>query len=217
MARTCRQIWLQPSSPNHNMPRVLSNATDIATALTRVGELLAAEGEAYAIVVVGGAALNLLGIVSRATSDVDILAFRSGDQLVEPPSPLPAPLVRAIRAVARRLDLPEDWLNSGPALQWKQGLPPDLEDHVIWQPPYGGALSVGVVGRADLIALKLYAAADSTGTGSRHYKDLIALAPTQPELLAAAAWAREQDPSPAFATALTTALECVTRDIGVRS
>ncbi|MBL0171914.1 MAG: hypothetical protein IPP90_14570 [Gemmatimonadaceae bacterium] len=54
---------------------VLSGSSDINEALTLVGELLAAEGHQYAVTILGGAALNMLGIVERATSDVDILAF----------------------------------------------------------------------------------------------------------------------------------------------
>jgi hypothetical protein len=53
----------------------LDSASRIEIALIRVGDQLAFAGERFAIVIVGGAALNLLGIVERATSDVDILAF----------------------------------------------------------------------------------------------------------------------------------------------
>ncbi len=40
-------------------------------ALQGVGELLARRGDEAAIVVVGGTALNLLGVVERYTRDVD--------------------------------------------------------------------------------------------------------------------------------------------------
>ena len=39
-----------------------------------VGDLLDADGERVGIVVVGGASLNLLGLVQRTTSDVDVIA-----------------------------------------------------------------------------------------------------------------------------------------------
>jgi hypothetical protein len=55
----------------------LHGSAGIGLALARVGELLAADGEAFALVVLGGAALNLLGIVERATRDVDVLASAS--------------------------------------------------------------------------------------------------------------------------------------------
>lgn len=42
--------------------RELPSGSDIEAALTRVGELLDADGAAFAIVILGGAALNLLGV-----------------------------------------------------------------------------------------------------------------------------------------------------------
>lgn len=68
----------------------LKGDSDIENALRRVGELLDADGHAYAIVILGGAALNLLGIVQRPTTDVDILAFANPETpqptaLREPP------------------------------------------------------------------------------------------------------------------------------------
>jgi hypothetical protein len=80
----------------------LTEVSDLEQALHRVGELLDAEGEEYAIVILGGAALNLLGVVERPTTDVDILAFArpatpAPTGVREPPDPLPEPLVRAAR------------------------------------------------------------------------------------------------------------------------
>jgi hypothetical protein len=42
--------------------------------LQRLGEVLEAGGTSAAIVIVGGAALNLLGAISRATVDIDVIA-----------------------------------------------------------------------------------------------------------------------------------------------
>lgn len=189
----------------------LTNAAMTETALRRVGELLAAEGEEAAIVVIGGAAMNLLGFVDRATRDVDILAFgvreASGIRIIPPPSPLPRALMRAASDVARDLELAPDWLNTGPALQWRQGLPPGLEEHVTWR-RYAG-LRVGIVARFDLICFKLYASADQFGPESPHVTDLLALKPSHGELLAAATWVASQDPSPGFAEALAKVVDYV--------
>jgi hypothetical protein len=62
-------------------------ALDIVLALTRVGELLAAAGQPTAIVVLGGAALNLHGYVRRATADVDVVALAQGNTISALPSP----------------------------------------------------------------------------------------------------------------------------------
>ena len=89
----------------------------IERGLTSVGELLAIDGVEVGIAVVGGTALNLLGIVQRTTSDVDVLAIlRSGSdppgETLVPPDPLPDPLQRAIARVARDFQLPPDMTSS---------------------------------------------------------------------------------------------------------
>jgi hypothetical protein len=180
-------------------PRQLTGSTDIAVALRRVGELLEASGGRYAVVIVGGAALNLLGVVGRTTRDVDILAFarRAGRawRLDPPPVPIPEQLIAAIRTVGRDMGLADDWLNTGPALQWKQGLPRGLAGRVTWR--RFAALHVGIIARPDFIRLKLYAAADDH-RGGRHVGDLVALDPTDAELRAAARWVKTQDAGAAF-------------------
>lgn len=101
----------------------LQNAAHTARALQLVGELLAAEGHSLAIVISGGAALNLLGIVDRTTTDVDILAFSTpeGDaapapkSLREPPDPMPLVLREAATTAGRSLGLGQGWLNTRPA------------------------------------------------------------------------------------------------------
>jgi hypothetical protein len=57
---------------------------------------------------------------------------------------------------------------------------------------------VGLVGRKDLIAFKLYASADQVSPASVHVTDLLALRPDAGELAEAAAWIRTQDTSPEF-------------------
>ncbi len=185
--------------------------------LGAVGDLLAAEGVEVGIVVVGGTALNLLGIVQRTTDDVDVLAILqdqagSGGVTLAPPDPLPEPLRRAIARVARDFQLPEDWMNTVVGLQWQTGLPPGLERRLRWR-RYGG-LRVGLVARYDLIFLKVYAAGDSGGPSSVHFQDLLALRPTGHELQAAAAWVRGQDPTPEFSTIVEQVMTHVRERVG---
>ena len=184
----------------------------IERGLAAVGELLAADGVEVGVVVVGGTALNLLGIVQRTTSDVDVLAVLRGGshptgEALMPPDPLPEPLQRAIARVARDFQLPVDWMNTMVSLQWQTGLPPGLAGRLHWK-RYGG-LRVGLADRVDLIFLKLYAAADSGGPTSVHVQDLLALHPAAQELEAAAAWVREQDPTPEFASILAEVMAYV--------
>jgi len=190
----------------------LNGPEGIRDALRLVGELLQAHGLQFRIVIIGGAAVNLLGYVTRATSDVDILAFaepdRQGTLRLRPPDePLPKALEEAAETVAADLGLDPEWLNAAPASQWRTGLPPKLESRVHWT-DYGG-LQVGLVDRYDLIFFKLYAAVDDSGPESVHSQDLLALSPSDDELEIAAAWVREQDPTPVIADTLTRVIRHV--------
>lgn len=180
---------------------MLAGRGGVRQALQLVGELLEARGASYEIVVIGGSALILSGVTSRATTDVDILAFAQPELdgsrvLIRPAVHLPSPLAEAASIVASDIGLAPHWLNTGPASQWDTGLPPGLADRIVWES--FAALQVGVVGRWDLICFKLYAAADDVGTRSVHYQDLVALSPTDAELRAAADWIQTQDPTPDF-------------------
>lgn len=195
--------------------RPLEGSGDIEKALQLVGELLEARGHRYHIVVIGGSALNLLGVVARATTDVDILAFAAPDrggalQLSRPGAVLPEPLAAAASTVAEDLDLDPHWLNTGPESQWATGLPPGLGERVVWR-DYRG-LSVGIVDRLDLVFLKLYAAADDVGPQSVHYQDLVALSPSDEELVSAERWVRAQDPTPDFGSVVSKVIEHVQSD-----
>lgn len=163
--------------------------------LAGVGELLAADGEHHAIVVAGGASLNLLGLVDRTTQDVDVIARAERDEQSDAlrlvhPDPIPPSLERAIVSVARDFGLNPNSMNTEVAAQWKQELPPWIADDISWT-TLGGGLDVGLLGRT-LIALKLYAAADHA-PGSVHFQDLIALGPTDSELDEARSWVVSQD------------------------
>lgn len=175
-------------------------------ALRATGELLARRGASAAIVVVGGTALNLLGVIGRATRDVDVIAtatprLKGPPTGIRAPDPLPEALVEVVALVARDLGLPADWLNTTVAGQWQTGLPRRFASRITWR-RYGG-LWLGLAGRLDLIHLKLYAAADDVDASSRHFKDVVALHPSAEELATAEAWIATQDPSPAMTEAVT--------------
>ncbi len=186
----------------------------IERGLAAVGEILANEGVEVGVVIVGGTALNLLGIVERTTNDVDVLAVLGGEDdttgvTLAPPDPLPEPLDRAIARVATDFQMSSDWMNTVVGLQWQTGLPPGLAGRLRWR-RYGG-LRVGLADRYDLIFLKLYAAADSEGPASVHTQDLLALRPSEGELRSAVAWVRGQDPTAAFARILEEVVAYVRR------
>jgi hypothetical protein len=128
----------------------VQSATTIESALAAVGDLLAADGAPVDVVVVGGATLNLLGIVSRTTRDVYVIAQsyrdRSGTLRLAHAEPFPRALEQAISTVARDLGLEDDWMNAAVGKQWSQGLPPGIEHDLEWR--RYGALQLGLVGQA---------------------------------------------------------------------
>jgi hypothetical protein len=163
-------------------------------ALELLGGVLAERGANIGVLVVGGSSLLLLGVVERPTADVDVVGYAVPAGYVRADS-LPAVLAEAVRDVGQTLGLGAAWFNTGPAGLIDFGLPEGLADRVVVH-SYGG-LEVHLPAHRDLVCFKLDAAVDQ-GERSKHYSDLVALDPTNEELLLAARWTRTQDPSPGY-------------------
>jgi hypothetical protein len=135
-------------------------------------------------VVIGGAALNLLGVISRATKDCDIL---------DPP--LPSLVIEAARSFAaeartRGVVLQDDWLNNGPA-SLVSVLPPGWRERL--QSVFSGSsIELRCLGREDLLRSKLFALCDR----GFDLGDCLALAPSADELRAILPWLEQQDRNP---------------------
>lgn len=171
--------------------------------LWALSEQLSLTGHAYGLIVIGGSALLALGLVSRSTQDVDVVALSGSTGLAEA-LPLPKPLEDARSRVARDFDLPEDWLNSQAAADMlRLGLPVGFTERLTRR-DFGPSLIVRYASRFDQIHFKLHATVDRGG--GKHFSDLRALAPTEAELLAAARWSRTHDPSEGFLSELTKVL-----------
>lgn len=157
------------------------------------------------IVVCGGSALILTGLIPRTTRDVDVLALVRNNVLCSP-APLPADLLKACAEVSEDLGLSKDWLNNGPSKDegglFQMGLPSGLF-HRLHSSSYGPLLTVYFIDRLDQIFFKLYAAADR---GGYHITDLQALSPSPEEIEAAARWTMTHDVSEGFAMGLKTLL-----------
>lgn len=170
--------------------------------LSALGERLAHSETSVELVVIGGSALTILGLVERPTRDVDVVALLDGGEL-RSAKPLPGDVVEARNAVAADFGVSEGWLNSGPGdlLQW--GLPDGFVERLTRR-DFGSTLTVHLASRLDQIHFKLYALVDQ-GLG-RHEEDLRRLSPTPDELRAAARWTITQDPSEGFRQELLGAL-----------
>ena len=163
-------------------------------ALSLLNEQLFLEGaESVHLVVCGGSALIATGLVPRTTQDVDVVALMD-DGILKDPAPFPEKLVRAAKTTADLLNLPEDWLNSGPADLFRMGLPDGFVER-LQKKIVGECLVMHFVSRTDQIHFKLYASVDR---GGYHVTDLKALNPTAEELSIAAKWCMTQDVSEGF-------------------
>ena len=133
-----------------------TNRNQLREALTTLGAVLADRGLSYELVLVGGGALNLCGLIDRPTRDIDVVARVEGGAYITA-VPLPALLLAAANDVAAALDLAPDWLNSGPADLFHMGLPQGFAERTVRE-TFGG-LDVLYASRQDQVAFKLYAAA----------------------------------------------------------
>lgn len=154
---------------------------DPSTTLRDFDTFLAERGMRFEAVVIGGAALGLLGVISRPTKDCDVLA-----------PPLSAELRAAAVAFARSyrargLELADDWLNNGPS-SLADVLPSTWRDEL--EPLFDGqALVLRTLGRLDLLRSKLFALCDR----ALDLSDCVAMRPTPTELAQVRPWLEEQD------------------------
>lgn len=189
----------------------MSVQSDFEEAFRRLGQYLKAAGvDDLRLVVVGGAALNLLGLLSRTTTDADVIAIEQDGELLAPDR-LPPALHAGVAIVAASLRMPTDWLNTGPSLQMRFGLPPGFRERLTWLE--FETLRVGLASRRDLIALKLFAAADHWPARGVHYSDLVALSPDPGEIESAAEWAKTQDASRDFPRLIDAVVAGVREDV----
>lgn len=181
----------------------IKGAEGVTQLLDALAQQLAAAGAACDITVVGGSGLLALGLIDRATRDVDLVGVHVDHELVSA-EPLPAALASARDRVARDFALPTEWLNGGPTELLRLGLPTGFDERLDVR-EFSPSLTVRFASRLDQIHFKLYAAVDAGGPG-RHATDLVALRPTPDELRQAARWSRPHDPSEGYLVSLVQAL-----------
>ena len=184
---------------------MLRSAETIERLLRALGEKMdLSKTQPLGLVVCGGAALNVAGIVSRPTIDIDVVALASGrakSVSLEPaPARLPDELRKCVSQVGADfgLDEQEAWINTGPRHLFEKGLPEGIENRLKIQ-NFGQRLRVyWVTDRRDMVCFKLYAAANRGARQQQHVADLEALAPSEEELEPAIEWCLTQNDAPDF-------------------
>lgn len=163
---------------------------------------LAARGLEFSAVLVGGAALSLLGLIERQTRDCDVLQPE-----------IPAEIQRAALEFAVQIrttgtPLQDDWLNQNPA-QLADLLPEGWNTRV--QAVYKGqSVTLFVLGRGDLLLTKLFAYCDR----GMDLADCLAMAPTAQELRHALPWLERQDAHPDWPEHVRVSLSELARRMG---
>jgi hypothetical protein len=145
---------------------------------------LAERGLRFEAVVIGGTALNLLGVVRRTTRDCDVLHPEI------PVSVLQAAKDFALERSRLGDPLQNDWLNNGPASLTK-ALPQGWQERLI-SVFEGKAVVLRSLGRLDLLRSKLFGLCDRAAD----LGDCVALAPAPDELSLLLPWLQEQDGNP---------------------
>ena len=177
---------------------------DVETYLRALDEQIGLRKHHIELVVCGGTALNALGLVVRATKDIDVVAIIAGGadhELRE--ADFADWFIESASKVAADFGLPDDWINNGPTSMVRTGLPEGFAERLVAK-RYGHNLTVSYASRFDLIHFKLYAAVDRQ---DQHLEDLRALEPSSREMEAAARWCLSQDPSEPFRSELVKILE----------
>ena len=150
-------------------------------------------------VIIGGAALILLGLIERATQDVDCL---------DPT--LPESIKRASIEFAKSSGsgLKEDLFNNGPE-SLKHDLSPTWKADL--QTLYEGtSLRLYTLGRLDLLRSKLYAYCDR----QQDLQDCLALKPSLEELQEIRPWLIERDANPLWPDHVEASLSYLAKELG---
>jgi len=175
---------------------------DPRTTLDRFDAYLAAAGLELDAIVVGGAALSLLGVVARTTRDCDILHPALGPAIREAAKAFAI----ATRSTGEALD--DDWLNDGPA-SLAPLLPADWLNRAV--PAFEGrAIRLRSLGRLDLLRSKVFALCDR----GIDLGDCVALAPTSGELNEIMPWLEEQDANPDWPAHARSVVDGLVRRLG---
>lgn len=133
----------------------------------------------FEAIIIGGAAMQLLGLTERVTKDCDVLSPKISKELKE-----------VSREFAKEHGLSEDWLNNGPETLMRD-LPTDWQINIVTL--YNGKnLKLATLSRVDFIRSKLYAFMDR----GIDLQDLMSLRPTQSEINEVRKWLVERDGNP---------------------
>jgi hypothetical protein len=155
---------------------------DVQKTLLKFDKYLVTKNVTFEAVIIGGAALNIMGVISRNTVDVDCLDPKIPEEIIH--------LSKEFRNSFPELGLIEKWINNGPdslvndlPTGWRNGL------ISIFQ---GKAIHLHTLSRIDLLKTKLFAYCDR----DQNFQDCLALALGLDELNSCFDWVSKRDGHP---------------------
>lgn len=161
---------------------------------------LAERGLRFESVIIGGAALIVMGLGNRFTRDIDCLDPVIPDAIKQ--------AAQDFRAGNPSLRLWENWLNNGP-ISLADDLPEGWDERLV--PIFEGkALTFRTLGRLDLLMTKLFALCDR----QQDLGDCVALSPTARELDACLGWLYERDGNPYWPDNVRLSLKKLAKELG---
>lgn len=163
---------------------------------------LSKQGQSFTGIIIGGCALSLMGVISRETQDCDILDPKIPQEIID----LSKSFAHEVGSAAGLLK--ENWLNNGPA-SLKDVLPQGWLEraNLLFS---GRALTLHVLGRADLLKSKLFAYCDR----QQDFQDCLLLRPTRKELAEAIHWLKVQDQNSEWPAHVELSLRELAKELG---
>jgi hypothetical protein len=165
------------------------DAAAIHRSLRALADALAVRGASYELVILGGGSLLARSLSTRGTADIDVLGLRLPDGSVRSAFEFPPDLQAASDEVAEAFALPPRWLDDRPGSDFANAAPDGFEERLD-AVDYGPSLRVWHLARFDIVAIKLTAASERWGEPQdKHWRDVVALAPSLEEIEHARAFA----------------------------
>ena len=152
---------------------------DVKKVVEEFDHYLANKSLQFEAIIIGGAALNIMGIISRETRDVDCLDPK-----------IPIEIISASEEFSKlnpHFNLSKNWINNGPdSLKQDLGKGWFKQTQIIFK---GNAIVFRTLSRIDLLKTKLFAFCDR----DLDFQDCLKMKPTVEELEECFNWVAERD------------------------
>jgi len=153
-------------------------------------------------IIIGGAALSILGVISRQTQDVDVLDPEIPDHILE------AARDFAKSAQYKSCNLKNNWLNHE-VCSLRDYLRPNWKNRIV--PLYiGKCMNIYTLGRLDLIGTKVLAFCDR----GFDLQDCVDLKITKTELFEILSWVKNYDAHPSWPSYVDSQVKILSRKLG---